>query len=854
MGRCSKGLFLIDAVLLVVSSNLPKAGCLVTGPPFRLARAVFCLGLSVAALTASAQQQPHEFVRLLKDFNSDPTTANPGAFLVSNGKLFFSATDGYHSIELWQTDGTNVTRLTDISYGSASSFVSQLGEYNGEVYFRASLNDGDTANLELWKYDGASASLAADINPTGSSLPANLTSYNGVLYFAANDGTSGTELWAYNGFSAYQVADINSGPASSSPGGLTVYNGLLCFAASNSVYGTEFYTYDGFNLGVANINSGSANSNPSGFKEFNGVLYFQATEPTGGAELWAFDGFNVYRAADIRSNASSSSPANFCVYSNKLYFAANDGVNGTELWASDGINFPTRVTQIAPGSASASPANLVVYNGVLYFAANDGTTGTELWKYNGTSATRLADINPSSGSSSPASLTVYNGYLYFAASDVAASRQLWRTDGTNVSMFARINNGSSGSTFGPGAVFNGNYYFMAYGTNQAFYKYDGTNFSVVSTTRFPSFGGGATVYKGALYYATDTQIWRYDGTNFAAVGGQCDPFQQLVEYNGILYFNGEDLSKGQELWKCDGTNVIRVTDIFPNTGNSDPQLLTVFKGLLYFFATDATGRGLWKFDGTNATRIGTATVNNIGRMPECNGRLFFGASTNSDYEPWSFDGTNLSKVAQINVHGTNSNPVFWSTFRNRAYFTATDGVHGPAELFSTDGTNVTRITTNLNTFYAFPYADTLYFSGDDGTNGYELWKYDGARVSMVADINPGRPFSLPTPHQEFKGMYLFDATDGANGDELWRLDAVSQLVQITGLTRQGNDMSVSWSSPGGLTNVLQTSTGSSGGVSNNFTDRSTPLVAPAGDMVTVTYLDTGGATNKPAKYYRVRIP
>jgi ELWxxDGT repeat protein len=241
-------------------------------------------------------------------------------------------------------------------------------------------------------------------------------------------------------------------------------------------------------------------------------------------------------------------------------------------------------------------------------------------------------------------------------------------------------------------------------------------------------------------------------------------------------------------------------------------------------------------------------------MPECNGRLFVGASTNNDYEPWSFDGTNFTKVAQVNVNGTNAGPVFWCAYRNQAYFSAADGIHGAGQLFATDGTNVTRITDQMPCVYVFPYADTLYLAGDDGVHGYELWKYDGANISLVADINLGMSSSLPIPAQEFKGSYLFSANDGANGIELWRLDAVSQLVRITGVTRQGNDVEVSWMSPGGLTNFVQSSSGHAGGISNNFADRSAALVAPAGDSVSMTYLDIGGATNKPARYYRVRIP
>mgnify|MGYP003687910505 CR=1 FL=1 len=41
--------------------------------------------------------------------------------------------------------------------------------------------------------------------------------------------------------------------------------------------------------------------------------------------------------------------------------------------------------------------------------------------------------------------------------------------------------------------------------------------------------------------------------------------------------------------------------------------------------------------------------------------------------------------------------------------------------------------------------NTLYFSGTDGTNGYELWKSDGTASGtvMVKDINSGSGDSNP---------------------------------------------------------------------------------------------------------------
>src|ERR1051325_5467796 len=128
--------------------------------------------IAIATLILSAcdliAQQPHEFVRLANDFNPAPANGNPTSFLVSNDRLYFAATDGTHGIELWETDGTNVTRLTDLSYGSANSFISGITEFNGDLYFRGSGTTNGTINLELWKLSVAdtNASLVAEINPT----------------------------------------------------------------------------------------------------------------------------------------------------------------------------------------------------------------------------------------------------------------------------------------------------------------------------------------------------------------------------------------------------------------------------------------------------------------------------------------------------------------------------------------------------------------------------------------------------------------------------------------------------------------------------------------------------------------
>ena len=68
------------------------------------------------------------------------------------------------------------------------------------------------------------------------------------------------------------------------------------------------------------------------------------------------------------------------------------------------------------------------------------------------------------------------------------------------------------------------------------------------------------------------------------------------------------------------------------------------------------------------------------------------------------------------------------------------------------------------------------------------------------------------------------------------------------------DMTITWATGAGPTNVVQAATGDgSGGYSTNFTDISGPLAIPGSGDVTNSYPDQGGATNVPSRYYRIRL-
>ncbi|MCJ7500640.1 hypothetical protein MUP29_10315 [bacterium] len=74
----------------------------------------------------------------------------------------------------------------------------------------------------------------------------------------------------------------------------------------------------------------------------------------------------------------------------------------------------------------------------------------------------------------------------------------------------------------------------------------------------------------------------------------------LRAYQGLLYFNGSG-TESRELWYTDGT--LPGTDIafdLRATGGSNPEWMTVYKGLLYFAADDGNGSEteLWATDGS----------------------------------------------------------------------------------------------------------------------------------------------------------------------------------------------------------------------------------------------------------------
>ncbi len=427
-------------------------------------------GLQLQTLAASSQTS-------VEVKRNGPGTAgsNPGAAVLHNGALYFSADDGVTGNELRRRNPNGTIDLVaDLIPGSAGITVSNLSSLNGSLYFSVShptLGDG------LWISDGTSegTKMLSNVRVTASPSTSPFVS-SGDLIFFQGVSSDGTELWKSDGTvsGTAMVKDIFPGrfrgyyrdyPNSSSPGEMVNVNGTLFFSAIDGVYGRELWKSDGTTGGtvlVKDLFPGATeyysdqifSSSPRGLSNRNGTLHFMALDESG-IRFATSDGtqdgtsFSSDPIRGIRDFSQVTSVGS------SLFFLASDFVHGQELWISDGTASGTRmIKDIRLGIDSSGIRYMTNVDGVLYFAADDGTHGEELWRSDGTTAgTRLVrDIATGFGAfnqprgSRPSGFTSLNGVLFFTADAGINGRELWRTNGT-ASGATRLSSSSKGAAF-----------------------------------------------------------------------------------------------------------------------------------------------------------------------------------------------------------------------------------------------------------------------------------------------------------------------------------------------------------------------------------------------------------------------
>jgi ELWxxDGT repeat protein len=271
---------------------------------------------------------------LVKDIARGFVSSGGQNLAAVGNRLFLSATDGSNGNELWVSDGTDTgTRMVkDILPGRSGSGPGGLIDRDGTVFFVAF--DGSTNGL--WKSDGTSSGTQL-LKSFVRISRADLAVVGDTVFFAADDGVSGTELWKTDGTPAgtVLVEDLTPGAQGVSPSALMAFNGKVLYSAFVSA-GSGLFIHDGSSNGSVKLmaNSGIVrNALAVGTRH----VWFSVLTKQEGAELWRTDGTvaGTQLMHDIRKGQFGSNPTDLALSHGRLMFSADNGVFGRELWSVD---------------------------------------------------------------------------------------------------------------------------------------------------------------------------------------------------------------------------------------------------------------------------------------------------------------------------------------------------------------------------------------------------------------------------------------------------------------------------------------------------------------------------------------
>ncbi|HEV7609200.1 MAG TPA: ELWxxDGT repeat protein [Steroidobacteraceae bacterium] len=650
---------------------------------------------------------------------------------------------------------------------------------------------------ELWFTDGTPSGtrLIRDINPgTESSGPISFRRIGDVAVFQANDGIHGPELWRSDGTEAgtYLLADI--GPGKQGFGSAPVFpgvvlNGILYFEADDGVSGSELWRTDGTREGTflaADIVPGYAGSGPADLTVAGNRLYFRESDG-----LWVSDGTGAgtQKIADVVV-------LQCCVAAgDAVFFSANDGVHGGELWRAVGqtaamvANLNTE--PVGGGQDGSSEPAFVTARGdsVIFIAQTRNTApgattayDCKLYRANasGGGATELVNFHDHCSLRKPINLP--GGMMFslptFGPPSPGQRDELWVTDGTPAGTMPLDLNGLHYST----VLLDEVHFMPAYGPN------------------------GEAYFFGTQGAGQPDKIWRTDGTRagthvFADLATNSS-MQEVAWFNGRVYFDvgGNTPVPQTGLWTSDGTlagtTTVRIGDI-----SSISDLRVAHGRLLFWSATaDPTQRELWASDGTSNGTIylgkrsaaaDNASVDaNVVFAGQLGSRAVFAAQLDSvalNRELSITDGTgiNTSLVRDINIGGS-SDPGNFLTLGNQILFVAHDFDHAQ-ELWRTDGTgsgtfqlqDIVRQGSDAHVTLGGP--DTIingvaYFTAGESGMNPDLWRTDGtvAGTSQITIVSALRFYILGSNGSNL----LFRASSPGGGTHLWSWNG-SQAQIIT---------------------------------------------------------------------------
>ena len=788
--------------------------------------------LSVAALLLANSVTFARTPTLLRDINTvgDATVgADPRGLRATSQGVVFIGEDGL---------GGDVAFLSDGTVGGTNRIEGSRAEYLVHV-FEEGLNFTMVGGNELWgcemldpTFRGATPltdvdgtlTLCEDTSIPGD--PVNETEILGsLIYVSAIGDGAGWELWSLGEGEPTVLHDVRAGTSSSFPKELTIYEGLLYFTADDGVNGRELWRISagGTLQRINDLVGGDDPSNVSGLAIVNGSLFFAGDDGVDGKELWSWDGTQLVQETDL-GGTSGSLPVSYAGIAGGFLFLATDGASGRQIWMSS-AGVETKVTNLAGGfgipTSVASNGTRACWtlrdddDGGLW--CSDGTApGTmkaldfyedewdrvfsidgdfvvfvdddyRLFMSDGTAANTslLLELPGRLGPHSSPELAVYDDKVFFRVFVPEQGEELWRTDGTIAGTIQLTDHRDPGSF--PGGlpapyrtyIARGLHHFLANdgSSGTQLWQTDATETGTQAAVVLPSSGvldlflldsDGDDVYFGHL--SADTafswELWSWDGTTA----------EEAVDHGPVFWGPGEIFALGGTVLSSvefelylDGVLV----DTDP-TGDDEPEGYVHYDGATYFAARGPGGdRELYRYQNGSvglALDLNPSASSNPSHLAVIDDLLYLSADVGDGFEVIVTDGVDFKQLDDIDPGPGSSWPESFVEAAGRVFFIAFDPTHGRS-LFVADigAVGAAQFLRAAETGELVSVLDRgVLFVSSDPTHGEEPWFSDGVSTYLLGDLEPGPASSAPRDlFVDDQGIGYFSATTEDTGREVW---------------------------------------------------------------------------------------
>jgi hypothetical protein len=194
---------------------------------------------------------------------------------------------------------------------------------------------------------------------------------------------------------------------------------------------------------------------------------------------------------------------------------------------------------------------------------------------------------------------------------------------------------------------------------------------------------------------------------------------------------------------------------------------------------------------------------------------------------------------------TNNAPAVFPKGTTQVIWSATD----PCGNTSSATQNVV-VADNQPPFVACPANILVTAQDSNGTVvAFSVTASDNCDSNLVASCSPvsSSQFAIGTTPVN---CVVIDSAGNTNTCSFSVTVVDSSIFTILSITPQNSDILLSWVMPLGLTGIVQ---GSADNYGDDFTNVSAPFYTPGNGAVTNTYVDPGGQTNFPQRFYRIRL-